>query len=87
MQLDPKAWIKSTFDHPLAVNFEYARGGEPAHQSLSYLGWIGAGARGEQQCLADRLDGQCYDDLICDFGGLAGADIANQRDVLPHQIE
>ena len=43
--------------------------------------------RGEQQRLADRLDRQRDDDLVGDLGGLAGADVADQRDVLAHQIE
>ena len=43
--------------------------------------------RREQQGLADRLDGQGDDDLVGDLGGLAGADIADQGDVLAHQIE
>ena len=61
--------------------------GEAAHQRLPYLGRIRPGLGGEQQRLADRLDGQRDDDLVGDLGGLAVAVAADQRDVLAHQLE
>ena len=84
VQFDAEARIKGAVDHPLAMNFEDARGGEPAHQRLSDLGRVGPGARGEQQRLADRFDRQRDDNLVGHFGRLAVAVAADERDVLTH---
>ena len=54
---------------------------------MPHFGRIGAGARREQEGLANRLDGQCDDDLVGDLGRLAVAVAADQCDVLAHQIE
>ena len=67
--------------------FENPRRREPAHQRLPHLGRIDPGFRGKQQGLADRLDRERDDDLIGDFRDLAGAGLADQRDVLAHQLE
>src|SRR5215471_2606898 len=87
MQLDPEARVEGSLDHPLAVHFEYPRRRKPAHQRLPHLGRVGAGARCEEQRLADRLDRQGDDDLVGNLCRLAVAVAADQRDVLAHQFE
>src|SRR5215203_3030412 len=41
VQLDAEARIEGALDHALAMHFENARGGEPAHQGLPDLDWVG----------------------------------------------
>ena len=68
-----KPGAKRPLDHALAMHFEDARCGQPAHQRLPHLGRIGAGLGGEHQRLGDRLDGQRHDDLVGDLRRLADA--------------
>ena len=83
VQFDAETGIEGALDHALAMHFEDARGGETAHQRLPHLGRVGAGSRGEQQRLADRLDRQCDDDLVGDLGGLPVADSPTSVMFLP----
>ena len=87
MQRDAEARIERALDHALAVHLEDLRGGEAAHQRLAHPRRIGPRLGGEQQRLAHRLDGHGDDHLVGDLGRLAGADAADQRDVLAHQLE
>ena len=66
---------------------ENARGREPAHEGLPHLGRVGPRLRGKQKPLRDRFDGQRDDDLVGDLGRLPVAVLADQRDVLAHQLE
>jgi len=87
MQFDSKARIERALDHALAVQFEDARRRQAAHQGLTHPGRVGAGAGGEQQGLADRLDRKRHHDLVRDLAGLARAIVADESDVLAELFE
>src|SRR5437867_4584950 len=87
MQLDAKARIEGALHHALAVYFEYARGGEAAHQRRTHLGGVRPHPGGKEQRLAHRLDVERNDDLVRHFAGLAVTVATYQRHVLAHEIE
>src|SRR5690606_18091801 len=77
VQLDPEAGIEGALDHALAMHFENARGGEPAHQRLAHPGRIGSGLRGKNQRLGHRFDGEADHDLVGDLCRLAVTHLAD----------
>ena len=87
MQLDAEAGIEGALDHALTVNFEHARRRKSPHQCRAHLAGIDAGLGCQQQSFRDRLDIERNDDLVADLADLAGTDIADQGDVLAHQLE
>ncbi len=87
VQRDPEARLEVPVHHALAMDLEDAGGREAAHQRLTHARRVGSGLGGEEQRLADRLDGQGYDDLVRDLGGLPVAVAADERDGLAHPFE
>ncbi len=87
VQLNAEARLEIARDHALAMHFKDARIREAAHQCRPHLGRIGARLGGEEQRLADSLNGEGDDDLVRDLGGLPIAVAADEIDVLAHQLE
>src|ERR1700722_16810214 len=82
-----EARLEIALDHAFAVDLENAGSGKSAHQRLTDASRIGTGLGSEHQRLADRLDRQSDDYLICDLGRLSVAIAADKRDVLAHERE
>ena len=87
VELDAEARIEGPFDHPLAVQLEDFRSRKAAHQRVTDPGRVDSALGGEEQCLADRLDGHGDDDLVGRLAGLTGAVVTDQGDVFAHQLE
>src|SRR5580698_8717180 len=87
MQRNAEARLEIAPDHAFAVDLQNAGRRKSAHQRLTDASRIRAGLGSEHQRLADRLDRQSDDYLICDLGRLSVAIAADKRDVLAHERE
>src|SRR5436309_7141667 len=69
------------------MHFQYARGGEAAHQRGTHLGGVRPHPGGKEQRLAYRLDVERNNDLVRHLAGLAITVTTHQRHVLAHEIK
>ena len=74
-------------DHAVAMEVEDAAFGEAAEEGLADEGGVDAGEFGEAEGLGDGVDGLGDDELVGEFGDLAGAGVAHVGDVLADGLQ
>ncbi len=69
------------------MHFENAGRCKATHQGFAHLCRVCACLGSENQCFGNSLDIECDDDLVCNLGRLAITAIADERDVLAHELQ
>jgi hypothetical protein len=87
MQPDAEPRLEGPLDHPLAVQLHDAAAGKPSHQGLANFRRVGPrlGCERERLRRSDYVHRHRY--LVGDFAGLPRPVIADEHDVLAHQLE
>jgi hypothetical protein len=87
VQLDAKAGLERSLEHPLAVNVENPALGEASQECLPDPDWIRTGLRAQDECLTHGGDGRADDHLIAKLGYLTCASISDVHNRRPHALE